>query len=864
MKTTLATDFHDYMMVRLNRSGQTDTIPSLPTELICNILSYLGCIDLLRCQLVCKVFRKLIVETSRLSYTIELYKHRMVTVVPQSDHSTYASRLAMLKDRERNWRMLNWRHRCSVDLPPTGSLYEFVGGVYANGKEGANRVTASISFLELPSLGIPSREKDGAMLSELQSWVHIMPEYNIIDFTMDPVQDLLVLVVVAPLDSPYFYDLHVRSIKTNQPHPKAPRSIFPCLLKPSNHPQPVEVVTAVRVQVCGDLVALLIKEVFDNSGGYLEIWNWEHGPSNSCKMPRTNGIDDFTFLTHEVCLIVRPSGRFEVYDFLDPKLRCSEPIMRYAYAFPPLNHGYTYWYISLSSNPTPGYVPSAHEQNNMDNFLNGHQQIHYPDPKERVHACCLYVFNPQDPVLQAVSSFVFFVKIDTLLNPPFNWFDPTSRLDDDPTTPYFHSSIFKEEMARISAFPPHTRPELAPIDLTISNLPSVSATVLPSLSPSSPSSSSSSSSSSSASTPTPQEQQDSTLSPQSSPFLSSSSLLQPQSQSQSQPQHPNIVPIPASLLDSIQTFTPGQPGDGTIDPALCEPVAWDIWGPSNTRWFEESLSTDWQHAIYGMRAVESVETTRMAEERNFAIHEWPPSSRRGDDRESQSTEGMEDVEDEVQPRGHRSSGSGEIHVHADADAGVKVDVGVDVDLDVDVDVDVDVEGVDEFEASSSHSSSPSHGASSSSSSSSQPHQPQAQPQPQNQAQGPPAIQPHNPFHVPQPDDDASRREKRFLRMRDFSPYALTRAARSEALSHPVLHGKGKCRGVWRTPKVVREASRVCVNGVFKEDIMSSLPYVETVTDETFDVTDVMMDDCRLLLLKRGNHGRIKSMEVLMM
>ena len=31
--------------------------------------------------------------------------------------------------------------------------------------------------------------------------------------------------------------------------------------------------------------------------------------------------------------------------------------------------------------------------------------------------------------------------------------------------------------------------------------------------------------------------------------------------------------------------------------------------------------------------------------------------------------------------------------------------------------------------------------------------------------------------------------------------------------------------------------------------MSALPYVETVTDETYDVTDVMMDDCRLLLLQ---------------
>jgi hypothetical protein len=55
--------------------------------------------------------------------------------------------------------------------------------------------------------------------------------------------------------------------------------------------------------------------------------------------------------------------------------------------------------------------------------------------------------------------------------------------------------------------------------------------------------------------------------------------------------------------------------------------------------------------------------------------------------------------------------------------------------------------------------------------------------------------------------------------------------------------------MWRSPKVVTEVSRVPVNGVFKYDIMSSLPYVETVSDETYDVTDVMMDDSRVLLLK---------------
>ncbi|KAH6905538.1 hypothetical protein BKA70DRAFT_1107514 [Coprinopsis sp. MPI-PUGE-AT-0042] len=812
MKTTFANDLHDYM-VRFTRHVDSN-VPSLPLELVCNIMSYLDCLDLLQCQLVCKIFRKLILETSRLSYTIDLHKYRMVSIISSSSSlqsSTYNSRLALLRERERNWRMLGWRTRCTVDLPPTGSLYEFVGGVYANGREGENRITASISFLELPSTGmVVEKEKEAVMVHGLTQWTHLMPDYNIIDFTMDPVQDLLVLVVVAPPDSQHVYDLHIRSIKTNQPHPLAPKSIFPCLPKPNNQPHPFDVVTAVRVQVCGHLVALLIKEVFDNSGGYLEIWNWTFGPTQSCRMPRAHGIDDFTFLTSEVCLVVRPTGRFEVYDFWDPKERSSEPVLRYAFAFPPLSAGYTYWYISLSSNPTPGWVPhdaapsstqgSRNTHNpTMEGFLKGHQQIHYPSPEERVHACCLYVFNPADPVLHAVSSFVFFIKIESLLSPSWHWFSAWEHEDDRRAhkAPYYNPTAL-ERRRREEGLPPlHTsrRPShrfheaddddddehrtgaesLPPIDIPVHAASS---------------STTSSSSSSSSSTFTPGQASTSNAVPV---VISNSSF----------------TPLPDDFFDSIPTFTPVAhwnathptpstsqlPPHGTTpnpsnttantpsqnpDPATCEPIPWTAWGPQNTRWFEECLSTDWQHAIYGMRAVESVEVSRLSQERQFRIHEWPVGG---------------------QPGG-QPSGSGP--------------------------------------SSSSGGQPPDHTQpSSSSSSSSYPPAPPPPPPP------PPPI----PLPPQTPIDEGPKREKRFLRVRDFSPYALTRAARLETKDHPALKNKGKCRAVWRTPKIIKDASRVYTKGVFKEDIMSSLPYVETVTDETFDVTDVMMDDCRLLLLK---------------
>lgn len=118
----------------------------------------------------------------------------MVSVLPPSCAPPYASRLKRLRDRERAWKTLSWSAQHNLKLPPTGSVYEFVGGLYGNGKEDDSRATASISFLELPSTDTVLLE-DG--LPKLKTWTHPMSDVTIIDFTMDPSQDLLVLVALA-------------------------------------------------------------------------------------------------------------------------------------------------------------------------------------------------------------------------------------------------------------------------------------------------------------------------------------------------------------------------------------------------------------------------------------------------------------------------------------------------------------------------------------------------------------------------------------------------------------------------------------------------------------------------------------------
>ncbi len=167
-------------------------------------------------------------------------------------------------------------------------------------------------------------------------------------------------------------------------------------------------------------------------------------------MSSQHGIDDFTFLSHSSFLVVLPVGRFEVYTFPDPltspnftpafasytipRTGC-QPIRKYSYDFPPLSNGYMYWYISMSCNPAPGYVPSQGERaldpfpsktsfseysysstlrdlggDNTDSTDNGNnafpkdgdktngtaKQLYYPLPDERIHACCIYIFNPNN------------------------------------------------------------------------------------------------------------------------------------------------------------------------------------------------------------------------------------------------------------------------------------------------------------------------------------------------------------------------------------------------------------------------------------------------------------------------------------
>ncbi|KAF9051850.1 hypothetical protein BJ165DRAFT_921017 [Panaeolus papilionaceus] len=778
-------------------------LKTLPVELICHILYNLDMADLLSCTMVCKCIQRVILESSRLQFTIELARHRVVSLLPVTDPLPFAMRLKILRERERAWKFIDWKKKHCLELPATGSVYEFVGGLYGNGREDESGVTTSISFLELPSVDPITRSIANP---DLKTWTHAMGDVTIIDFTMDPSQDLLVLVALTQADSKYVYELHLRSIKTNQPHPKASLSVLPCLPRPTAHPHTPEVIAAVRVQVSGDLVALLIKEVLDSAGAHLEIWNWEQNSHNSvcrvikpgvvedthlpqCSMNRHNGIDDFTFLTDESFLLVRPAGRFEVYTFKDPRHGSNPPTLRATYAFPQLSEGYMYWYISMSSNPAPGYVPYGPSTRENGS---GHDQIYYPRPDERVHACCLYIFNPSSEENPHVHSFVFFLNIQTLLNPPEEWLPGHA-------TPSRHASRSPLVSGNAQPSLPHNGFSKTPVSGSTYSLSSTSSSPSPSqcqIPPPVPQYPLFPTFDSQAAHPPPPH----ITPPQSSSFFSTSSCQM-------------MNPSPNSPSLSRPQIITSQPTVASLSPNVVIP--WDVWGPQSTRWFEECLSTDWQHAIYGLRTVESVNIPRPMKKARRHISSSASNQVPLPDICTPSTPTI------ASPSTSQGSSQGTLHnlpnplpplnsIATLSSAGDEGDSSTPSESDTADDDHIDEDATD-----------------------ANPH-----------VKGIPT-------------------QRRYIRVRDFNPYSFASAREHSSKEKPtsrsascVGKGKGKHKASktgWRVPRLVTEPSTTPVKGVFTHDIVSSLPYVEMVSEDTFEMTDVMMDDCRLLLLKVRLH-----------
>lgn len=159
----------------------------------------------------CKFIRNTVQKSAFLSYAIDLAYHQLQAV--ETPAIPYAARRHRLLKSQNRWNKLEWAAKHKVECPHTAYMYDFVNGIYAIGQNAANdrRFSENVTFYRLPPYpamlaftagSAGSSEVNGGNdapggNSKRDSWTYAFG-MTILDFTMDPEQDLLVLLALAP------------------------------------------------------------------------------------------------------------------------------------------------------------------------------------------------------------------------------------------------------------------------------------------------------------------------------------------------------------------------------------------------------------------------------------------------------------------------------------------------------------------------------------------------------------------------------------------------------------------------------------------------------------------------------------------
>ncbi|KAF5312727.1 hypothetical protein D9619_002879 [Psilocybe cf. subviscida] len=297
----------------------------LPDELLVHILENLDYRDLLRCIWVCKNFKEIIDGTAALQYTIELAVSGQRNNCHYDPVDSSKEKLDRLKKHQEAWKELKWSRDLKIPMS-SGGLWEIYGGVLAQNTE-----QGEIQFYQLPSDLRGIEEKRWTLPGDFGFVVR--------DFSMDPGQDLLVLV--QTLDAPENdgssqYRVHFYTMSTGKPHPLASRSM---VVIPQTH---YDAHVFCSIQVFGDLVGVhFCPQITDEN--VIALWNWKTGELQIHIYGEE--LASFTLLSDRWMLFAFSdefdAPRLNVVDFMkEPSRRCTidELETNFELEYPPLSN----------------------------------------------------------------------------------------------------------------------------------------------------------------------------------------------------------------------------------------------------------------------------------------------------------------------------------------------------------------------------------------------------------------------------------------------------------------------------------------------------------------------------------------------
>ncbi|KAG1724545.1 hypothetical protein EDB19DRAFT_309780 [Suillus lakei] len=372
------------------------TLISLSSEIISRTLLNLDWRGLLTCRLVCKALRSRVDENPAAQYIIEL----AVTGMEDGTQSqlTAASKLALLKERNACWEALKWGETRDLPLLQGDIIWELCGGVFAQ-----SRLPGALRLYRLPSRyrNIPPSSWKIPLLSDTK------------DFTMDPAQDLLVLIdkpVLIPTHndtkSKIRIQIHLRSMTTGRVHPSVIDTV-----RVINHDLDMRSTQMdLSLQVSGDLLGVLFVG-HGNNAPELAVWNWKTGALVLTRSSRE--IATFVFLTSHLLLVGTVMNEFEVteprlfvVDVSKPSTNKVTLTADYvcAFGFPSFDLVVSPIAILIRSDPSPEWMPNP-EAHVPFSIARGHRLFLITTwIEEKRNKASYDLFAPADIILSHVAA----------------------------------------------------------------------------------------------------------------------------------------------------------------------------------------------------------------------------------------------------------------------------------------------------------------------------------------------------------------------------------------------------------------------------------------------------------------------------
>ncbi|KZV91319.1 hypothetical protein EXIGLDRAFT_97348 [Exidia glandulosa HHB12029] len=378
-------------------------LTELPPELFERILVHLRTKDIYACAATCKLLHSAVALSPLLQYHIDL------EVAGLQEGPACApgiqDRVRALHTFQKRWNTLDWHPQIRAPFWDSGNIWDLYGGVFGQGNIGG-RGTA-FHFTRLPSRAC------GVETVESWEFKNIEVPNGVRDFSFDPAQDLLVLLDMKswPLT------VHLRTLSTNERHPRATKHAFEYMREGAQHPDVRD--ESFYLQIMGHLVAVLRlprgpRRLALHNLNELVILNWVTGELVTTLQTPYLALLTFSFIspTHFIAGVGIDDGdptrfslasnpRIQVYRF-DPHAKTHTlPTLTATLLLPELQLGYRIGYLLTRSDPAPAAVMSPKRPFGLA-------------PDDRLLVITLMIRKEQ--TLQVSETVNFFVHMSTLLD----------------------------------------------------------------------------------------------------------------------------------------------------------------------------------------------------------------------------------------------------------------------------------------------------------------------------------------------------------------------------------------------------------------------------------------------------------------